>query len=738
MNHLYPDMEIDDTKSEIPRDSVSCDKTYSEHENMSISLAGCISPQSEIEETCMEYQIGNSDGKHSTGLCAYSCSDPIESSMDVETVGDRVLDVSSSDDILKMKPVHMYGGSSDSSVVISTASNHRDIESHPELQSFQIPVNYACIPSLENKEFSSDMLGDEPICRSHNSKVVGTILENNLISDVLTKDISVDMLQAELATVGHMNSASGLSPSNSDCHEISINEFKKDGTEVFVIEESPNVSCSTMSPASILHSRPLVESAITGSNNFYSTEIKTRLFSEVHAVPSASSFLNSLLDDHPHKESIIKHSSADLQSHDVDEQHWGNGTEGSISSLGNINTQGHDISSSFQDQTDISFSQPTIRSPSHVFFASSDYYPENLSPKRGSCNMKSNDLSPFCLLPEPVIPLGKELEGKNNADCTNPSSNNLENSSQAIIVEMQSLKLSYTADGREGGHHRSHVTNSSDSFSDHFVESTTESAVFPEMNMSANGKLGSSRILLTSSLTNSLSSHEPRSSIPTNLDDDSVEYGDNSNTFRPSPRPWTSTGFPLPASQDNNTHDVVFDTSQIMNQYEAQETEDLVSSSLNTESNIPLETPPPPPLPPLNWWITRPKKVLLASFELAVPLAPPPPPSKLSRLALNAESQKTSIERNDSLIESIALHDKSRLKKVIQQTQSLKAKPLTEREKLLEQIRKRSFSLRPTVTKKLEIPRPEASINVTAILKKASAIRKAVGSEDEDDDWSDA
>ncbi|GLJ11807.1 hypothetical protein SUGI_0177540 [Cryptomeria japonica] len=752
-DHLYPDLEIDDVKSEMPSDCVSCDKTYPKHENPSTTLAGSISPQSEIEETFIESPIGNLHSKHSTGLCAYLFSDPmndkaLESSIDVETVGNRVLDVSSSDDVLKMKPVHMYEGSSDSSVVISTASNHRHFEFCPELQSFQVSVNYTSIPLPENREFSCDMLGEKPISRFHNSKVVGTVLENNLISDFPTKDISVDMIQAELATVGHINSDSGLTSSNNDCHERSINVFKKDETEAFVVADSPIVSCSTMSPISIFHSRSLVESANTGSNNLSSTEIKTSLLGEVHTgrihdVPSASSAGNILLDDHPHKESVTKNSSAGLQSHGVDEQHWGYAKEGSISSLGHIDSQGHDLSSSLQDQTDISFSQPAIGSPLHLLFTRSDYYPENLSPERSSCNIRITNLSPLCLLPEPVIPLEKELEGKDTADCTSLASNNLEKSSQAIIDEMQSLKLSYTADGSEGGHQRSHVAHSSVSFSDHFVESTTESAVIPEITLSANEKLGSSRILLTSLLTNSLSSSEPRSSILMNLDDGSGEAGDNSNSFQPSPRPWTSIRLSLPASQDNNTHDVIFGTSQMMNQYESVGSEDLVSSSLITESKIPenlsQETPPPPPLPPLDWWITRPQKVSLTSIESAVPLAPPPPPSKLSWPAQNSQSQKTYIERNDSLIKSIASHDKSRLRKVIQQTQSLKAKPLTEREELLEQIRNRSFSLRPTVTKKLEIPRPATSINVTAILKKASAIRKAVGSEDdEDDDWSDA
>ncbi|KAL0363462.1 UNVERIFIED_CONTAM: protein SCAR3 [Sesamum calycinum] len=67
-------------------------------------------------------------------------------------------------------------------------------------------------------------------------------------------------------------------------------------------------------------------------------------------------------------------------------------------------------------------------------------------------------------------------------------------------------------------------------------------------------------------------------------------------------------------------------------------------------------------------------------------------------------------------------------------------KSMDEKEDFLQQIRTKSFNLRPTVTARSTVPLGESpNIQVTAILKKANAIRQAVGSDDGEDDgnWSD-
>lgn len=213
------------------------------------------------------------------------------------------------------------------------------------------------------------------------------------------------------------------------------------------------------------------------------------------------------------------------------------------------------------------------------------------------------------------------------------------------------------------------------------------------------------------------------------------------------------------------------------------------SSTLEPSQGSDLhEMPPPPPLPPLEWRIMKPREnsslLLLEGVESPTPALPhasmdegsmqdavspclvpaiqkrpieavePPTPPALPPLSMAESSmqdattprlvpaiRKGPIERKDSLIEAIASHDKSKLKKVTKEIPSVSSKPLDEREVLLEQIRTRSFSLRRTSVIKHNIPRPQTNINVAAILEKANAIRQAFAGSDEDDedddDWSD-
>ncbi|XP_049406477.1 protein SCAR2 isoform X3 [Solanum stenotomum] len=115
------------------------------------------------------------------------------------------------------------------------------------------------------------------------------------------------------------------------------------------------------------------------------------------------------------------------------------------------------------------------------------------------------------------------------------------------------------------------------------------------------------------------------------------------------------------------------------------------------------------------------------------------------------------------LIDDLAAHDKSKLRKVTEwarpeiqkddEKDSLlqlrkvteRAMPeipkVDERDSLLEQIRKKSFNLKPTVATRPSIQGPQTNLRVAAILEKAKTIRQAFAGSDEEDDedsWSDS
>ncbi|KAI3677696.1 hypothetical protein L6452_36962 [Arctium lappa] len=97
------------------------------------------------------------------------------------------------------------------------------------------------------------------------------------------------------------------------------------------------------------------------------------------------------------------------------------------------------------------------------------------------------------------------------------------------------------------------------------------------------------------------------------------------------------------------------------------------------------------------------------------------------------------------LIDAVAAHDKSKLRKVSERARPLIPKE-EERDTLLEQIRAKSFNLKPAVQSRPSIQGPTTNLRVAAILEKANAIRQAfAGSDDDDDDdedgddgWSDS
>ncbi|KAL8526550.1 hypothetical protein ACS0TY_015661 [Phlomoides rotata] len=101
---------------------------------------------------------------------------------------------------------------------------------------------------------------------------------------------------------------------------------------------------------------------------------------------------------------------------------------------------------------------------------------------------------------------------------------------------------------------------------------------------------------------------------------------------------------------------------------------------------------------------------------------------------------KLQWQRNP-LIEDIALLNKSKLRKVTERVLP-EIHKVDERDSFLDQIRTKSFNLRPATSSRPNIrgPNSNTNIQVVAILEKANAIRQALAGSDEDDSdsWSDS
>ncbi|XP_020273202.1 protein SCAR4 isoform X2 [Asparagus officinalis] len=112
---------------------------------------------------------------------------------------------------------------------------------------------------------------------------------------------------------------------------------------------------------------------------------------------------------------------------------------------------------------------------------------------------------------------------------------------------------------------------------------------------------------------------------------------------------------------------------------------------------------------------------------------------------LNGEKPKkiSLLQRTrDPLIEDVASHDKSTLRKVTDLLQPSTQSKTEESITLLEQIRNKSQNLKAAGNAKPNLRGPPTNPKIAAILEKANTIRKAcVGSDDEDEDghdWSDS
>ncbi|KAG6603552.1 Protein SCAR2, partial [Cucurbita argyrosperma subsp. sororia] len=123
------------------------------------------------------------------------------------------------------------------------------------------------------------------------------------------------------------------------------------------------------------------------------------------------------------------------------------------------------------------------------------------------------------------------------------------------------------------------------------------------------------------------------------------------------------------------------------------------------------------------------KTALMPSTSgVGMPNGKPPTSSKLLR-------------PRSPLIDAVAAHDKSKLRKVSDRILPEIGPKVDERDSLLAQIRTKSFSLKPAAVTRPSVQGPKTNLRVAAILERANAIRQAFAGSDEDDDsdsWSDS
>ncbi|XP_075481534.1 LOW QUALITY PROTEIN: protein SCAR3-like [Primulina tabacum] len=165
----------------------------------------------------------------------------------------------------------------------------------------------------------------------------------------------------------------------------------------------------------------------------------------------------------------------------------------------------------------------------------------------------------------------------------------------------------------------------------------------------------------------------------------------------------------------------------------------------NTNSQHPLVsqfmvTPATPPLPSEQWRGMKPNQKAMDNNSEALPKASKYAfDLKLSGSTVSQQPKPAPLNQNHTFENSdvqnskqSGLHDPDAKQKDNRQTGGVDKK-----EDFLHQIRTRAFSLRPTTTTKpFAQSVGHTNVEVTAILKKANAVRQAVGSDD-DGTWSD-
>ncbi|KAG9152307.1 hypothetical protein Leryth_027131 [Lithospermum erythrorhizon] len=166
--------------------------------------------------------------------------------------------------------------------------------------------------------------------------------------------------------------------------------------------------------------------------------------------------------------------------------------------------------------------------------------------------------------------------------------------------------------------------------------------------------------------------------------------------------------------------------------------------SLLKSYSLQERSPTPPPLPPMQWRTVKPNSDLAEENQHLIPVAPNYAyDMKISKSTIS-QQPKPAPQTQDKIVEAASM---LRSKKLTGQTLSLQREAdqlvhgsVTDgKDDFLHQIRTKSFNLRRTVTKTAAQSELPTNVKVTAIIEKANAIRKVVGSDDgdEDDNWSD-
>lgn len=128
--------------------------------------------------------------------------------------------------------------------------------------------------------------------------------------------------------------------------------------------------------------------------------------------------------------------------------------------------------------------------------------------------------------------------------------------------------------------------------------------------------------------------------------------------------------------------------------------------------------------------------------------------SKLRKVTERVRPETQKVDERDPVLQLRKVTERARpeIQKVDEKDSLLQLRKVTERampeipkvderDSLLEQIRKKSFNLKPTVATRPSIQGPQTNLRVAAILEKAKTIRQAFAGSDEEDDedsWSDS
>ncbi|KAL1545437.1 SCAR-like protein 1 [Salvia divinorum] len=126
---------------------------------------------------------------------------------------------------------------------------------------------------------------------------------------------------------------------------------------------------------------------------------------------------------------------------------------------------------------------------------------------------------------------------------------------------------------------------------------------------------------------------------------------------------------------------------------------------------------------------------------LATPVSESVYASEAAEDGAENRTQKVKFPRpRNPLVDDVSFLDKSKLRKVTERVRP-EIQKVEERDSLLEQIRTKSFNLKPAMASRPSIrtQAPNTNLKVVAILEKANAIRQAFAGSDEDDDdsWSE-